>query len=396
MLALPLLALLLVGLSLLPGCTRLREKLGLPCASYDFGLPAEVRLPDHPDDVCLTPARVELGRHLFFDKRLSGNQTQACGSCHKPELAFTDGLRTSIGSTGQTHPRNAQALANVGSFRVLTWLNPTLHRLDNQTLIPFFSTDSESTIEELAITNKEWMVTKRLMADPAYPPRFAAAFPGRRVDITTIARALAAFQTTLISQRSPYDLGTMNASARRGQNLFESNRTGCSSCHGGLYFNEDSGRLDFQNVGLYNVAGKGDYPDHKLHGKAAGRALQGLFATSEDPDDRGKFRTPSLRNLSYTAPYMHDGSIATLEAVIEHFNAGGRNLTHGPLRGDGRQNPNKDPRVRALHLSAGEKADLLAFLLALNDECFVTNPRHQDPTAPARPAAPGPACDSPT
>ncbi|MCE9599307.1 MAG: di-heme enzyme [Spirochaetia bacterium] len=354
------------------------------CSSYDFDLPPNVEPPRHPPDVCLTRARVELGRKLFYDARLSLNQTQSCSSCHKQILSFSDGLMRARGSTGQTHPRNALSLTNVGYFASLTWFNPDLHRLDNQTLIPFFAEDTPTTIQELSISGKEHVITARMNADPTYPRMFAEAFPGASADVIHIARALAAFQTTLISFQSPFDLGTMSEPAKRGQALFNSETTGCFHCHGGRDFNldDEAGRLWFQNVGLYNVAGRGDYPDVSVHGPAAARATQGLSLVTEKKEDRGKFRTPSLRNVAVTGPYMHDGSVATLVDVIEIFNQGGRDIRAGAFSGDGRQNPNKDHRVRSLALTREQKADLLEFLKSLTDECFLNEPHFSDPAAP--------------
>ncbi|MBL8020286.1 MAG: di-heme enzyme [Leptospirales bacterium] len=359
------------------------ESLGY-CRTYPFDLPANVEKPAHPPDVCLTPARVELGRHLFYDKRLSLNQAQSCASCHKQELGFTDGRVRAQGSTGQTHPRNTLGLANVGYFESLTWFNPDLHRLDNQTLIPFFAEDTSTTIRELAISGKEHVITERLDSNPEYRQMFRAAFPGAAADVIHIARALSAFQTTLISYQTPYELGTMSESAQRGKALFYSESTGCFHCHGGRDFNLDdrAGKLWFQNVGLYNVAGKGDYPDVAVHGVSAARATQGLSLVTEKQEDRGKFRTPSLRNVAVTGPYMHDGSVATLEDVIEIFDQAGRNVQAAPFTGDGRKNPNKDPRVRPLGLTAAQKSDLIEFLRALTDECFLNEPRFSDPNAP--------------
>lgn len=333
----------------------------------------------------MTPATVELGRRLFYDKRLSGNQSQSCSTCHVQNRSFTDGRPRSVGSTGQVHPRNSMSLANVGFFSAFTWQNSKLVRLDNQTLIPFFAENTATTIEELMITGKEHIVAERLTSQEAYRRLFAEAFPDEPVDITRVSRALAAFQTTLVSAQSPYDRRTMTEAAQRGSRLFMSEKTGCFHCHGGPLFNLDdsTGQLEYQNVGLYNVAGKGEYPDQSLHGAAAERETQGLFNITGDPRDRGKFRTPSLRNVAQSGPYMHDGSIADLDAVIEHFDQGGRLIPSGPLAGDGRKNPHKDARVRPLGLTSAEKAELRAFLEALTDDCFLNNPRFSDPERPA-------------
>lgn len=363
-------------------CARVKLFLGVQrCPDYDFRLPPGFPLPQHPPDICVTPASAELGRRLFYDERLSGNEQQSCSTCHVQNRSFTDGRVRSIGSTGRIHPRNSMSLANVGYFSTFTWQNSELIRLDNQTLIPFFAENTKTTIEELMITGKEHIVADRLRSDESYGRLFSEVFPGQPIDITRVSRALAAFQTTLISARSPYDRGTMTESAKRGEMLFRSERTGCFHCHGGPHFNLDdaAGKLWYQNVGLYNVTERGDYPDHALHGDAAERQTQGLFVLTGDPRDRGKFRTPSVRNTAVSGPYMHDGSMADLDSVIEHFNTGGRVTTEGPFAGDGRKNPNKDPRVRALSLTPGEKADLRAFLEALTDDCFLNDPAFSDP-----------------
>lgn len=371
-------------------CGRLRESLGIACADYDFGVPIGMIVPGHPPEICLTNARVELGRQLFYDRNLSGGKTHSCATCHRQELAFSDGLQHAIGSNGQEHPRNTQSLTNVGYFSSLTWNLPDLHRFDNQALIPLFSEDTASTIEEMAIAGKETIVIERMQENLRRRTLFAEAFPARNIDVTTMVRALAAFQTTLLSYRSAYDNGTMSISAKRGEKIFHASQTACSSCHGGFNFNMDAGNIKsgFYNIGLYNVHGKGDYPDHALHGHVAKKSTQGVFLTTARPEDRGKFRTPSLRNVALTAPYMHDGSIPDLRQVIEHFNQGGRHIKSGPLRGDGRLNPNKDVRIRVLGLSAEAKDDLVEFLNALSDDCFLRDPRYADPenTLPDLPA----------
>lgn len=396
------------------------------CSPYNFALPPGVSPPPHPPGTCVTPARVALGRRLFYEEALSRNNNQSCASCHIQKLAFSDAKTRSRGSTGEIHPRNALSLANAGYFSTLTWFNPEVTRFDNQVLIPLFSESTPTTIEEMAISGMEWVVTRRLQqdrAEPSYPEMFVAAFPesglaadsspaeiGRIMHITNVARALAAFQTTMLSYRSAYDRGdatghvasagnaqsddevadsakaghSRDSAARRGRDLFFSARAGCADCHNGPNFNRDreGGALGYYNIGLYNVKAAGDYPDQQIHGAAAPRATQGLYLVSGDPADRGRFRTPSLRNVAVTGPYMHDGSVTTLAEAVAHFNAGGRNIVRGALAGDGRRNPNKDPRIRALGLSSAEQADLVAFLESLTDECFLNDPRLSDPDLP--------------
>ncbi|EPG73195.1 di-heme enzyme, MXAN_0977 family [Leptospira fainei serovar Hurstbridge str. BUT 6] len=368
-------------------CSKIRtfaEERGI-CSDYNYELPESFPSPAHPPDVCVTPKTVELGRFLFYDTNLSKGQNQSCASCHKQSLGFSDGLARAIGSTGRVHPRNSIAIANVGYFSPYTWSNPTLRRLDNQTLIPFFSENTATTIEELAISGIEHVVAARLQSDPKYVAMFLAAFGENKIDVIHIARAIAAFETTMISYQSPFDRNVMTPSAIRGKQIFESEVGGCFHCHGGKNLNIDDavGNLTFQNIGLYNVRNKGDYPDQALHGAAATLQTQGIYQTTGKEIDRGKFRTPSLRNVAVTAPYMHDGSIKTIREVIEVFDNGGRNIASGPFSGDGRKNPHKDPRIRPLNLTEAQKTDLIEFLKSLTDDCYLTDPRLSDPNQPA-------------
>ena len=240
-----------------------------------WDLPAGFPAPHVPEGNAMTAAKVELGRHLFYDKRLSHNETMACASCHEQALAFTDGQATTEGSTGHALPRNAMSLGNVAYLSVYT-----------------------------------------------------------------------------------------------------SERAECYHCHAGPNFStsfrsdtSEAGPPDFQNNGLYNLDAAGAYPPGN----------SGLFEFTGEPRDQGKFRVPTLRNIELTAPYMHDGSITTLAEVVEHYNAGGRTITDGPLAGDGRMNPNKSPLVFSLGLGDQEKADLVAFLESLTDDAFITYPRFAAP-----------------
>jgi len=372
------------ALSLLSGCGRLPFRTANGCPDYDFDLPRSWPTPPQHRENCLNDAKVELGRLLFYEKRLSKNGTLACAGCHKQKFAFSDRKRRAVGSTGSVHPRNAPGLANVAYFRALTWSAPMLNRLENQAINPLFAAESPVSIVELGVARMEDVVAKRLAADPLYPPLFEKAFGSPGIDFVRIAKALEAFETTLISYQSPYDLGTMSESAKRGETVFRS--SGCISCHSGPHFNEPAEKGDlfslFQNIGLYNINGKGDYPDYRLHGPAAAKRTQGLFDVTAKPEDRGKFKIPSLRNVAVTAPYMHDGSVASLEEAIDLFDAGGRNVTSGPFRGDGREHPAKNGAIRPLALSLAQKKDLLSFLQALSDRCFITNPAFSDPNAP--------------
>lgn len=361
-----------------------------PVCAYPFNLPPGAPPPPLSPEDCPTTEQVSLGLKLFYEKDLSANQTQSCATCHNQSFGFTDGLTTSVGSTGDVHPRNSQGLANVMYMPTLTWARPDITRLDAQALNPLLSVNSVTTIEELNLFGQENLAIDRLNSKPSYPSMFGAAFGTNEISITQIARALAAFEFTMVSFQSDFDRGTMSASAQAGRAVFESNQAGCLNCHSGPFFNGDRGvrRVGFHNIGLYNVGGTGDYPDQALHGSTANKATQGLYAVTGNSSDRGKFRTPSLRNVDVTGPYMHDGSMGTLAEVIEHYDLGGRNITTGAFAGDGRANVNKDPNIRSLGLTTQQKSDLVEFLKALTDNCFLTDPALSDPNA-AAPVQPG-------
>jgi cytochrome c peroxidase len=198
-----------------------------------------------------------------------------------------------------------------------------------------------------------------------------------------ITRAIASFERTLISGRSPYDRYRYGAdrqaisdAAKRGEALFFSEQTECFHCHGGFNFTETvdyAGKgfveIEFHNTGLYNVDGKGAYP----------RPNTGVHAVTNDPDDMGRFKAPTLRNIAVTAPYMHDGSIPTLDAVLAHYEAGGRTIATGPHAGVGARNPFKSSFVKGFSLTPDQRRDLVAFLKSLTDQVFLTDRRFSNP-----------------
>ena len=335
------------------------------------------------DDNPPTPAGIELGRHLFYDVRLSGNGTQSCSSCHIQALAFSDGKALPTGSTGEAILRNSPALVNVGYNATLTWANPALTTIEQQALIPLFA---EFPVE-LGATGHEDEILARLAADADYRARFAAAFPNQSDPVTwhNTVLALASFVRSLVSGNSAYDryiagdAGALSAAAQRGMQSFFGERFECHHCHGGFNFsastvhaNSTFGASNFQNNGLYNVDGAGGYP----------MGNRGLYEITGVASDMGRFRPPSLRNVELTAPYMHDGSIATLEAVLQHYAQGGTVTASGPNAGDGSANPYKSPLVPGFEITDQEAADLVVFLKSLTDEDFITNPAFSNPFAP--------------
>jgi cytochrome c peroxidase len=347
---------------------------------YEWQLPAWVPRPRVPDDNPMTQAKVALGRLLFYDKRLSFDESLSCGSCHQQEKAFTDGRATSPGITGEAGVRSAMALVNLAYLPTLTWANPLLTRLETQALVPIFGAHPV----EMGMEGKEELLLGRLAADAEYPALFRAAFPDAAapISLVTLTKALASFERSLLSFNAPYyrfkylgEHEAMSEAAVRGESLFFSEQFECYHCHGGLNFTDNLVHLrlpfeevGFHNTGLYNLDGKGAYPV----------ANPGLREVTDNPADEGKFRTPTLLNIAVTAPYMHDGSIATLEEVL---------TTHYALRGkavsDGNDaSPLRDPLLVGYEYTQRDIDDLLAFLHALTDEAFLGNPAH---------AAPGPA-----
>jgi cytochrome c peroxidase len=347
---------------------------------YEWQLPAWVPPPRVPDDNPMTQAKVALGRLLFYDKRLSFDESLSCGSCHQQDKAFTDGRATSPGITGEAGVRSAMALVNLAYLPTLTWANPLLTRLETQALVPIFGAHPV----EMGMEGKEELLLGRLAADADYPALFRAAFPDAAVPISldTLTKALASFERSLLSFNAPYyrfkylgEREAMSEAAVRGESLFFSEQFECYHCHGGLNFTDNLVHLrlpfeevGFHNTGLYNLDGKGAYPV----------ANPGLREVTDNPADEGKFRTPTLLNIAVTAPYMHDGSIATLEEVL---------TTHYALRGkavsDGNEaSPLRDPLLVGYEYTQRDIDDLMAFLHALTDEAFLGNPAH---------AAPGPA-----
>ncbi|MBM4376223.1 MAG: di-heme enzyme [Deltaproteobacteria bacterium] len=349
--------------------------------TFDFGLPPGVPKPRVPADNPMTPEKVELGRHLFHDTRLSLNETQSCASCHLQGKAFTDGRATSVGSTGDATPRGSMSLANVGYLTTLTWANPVLVALEDQALVPMFGEDPV----ELGLSGNEQTLLDRLAADPRYATLFAAAYPDEAepFSLASVVRAIASFERTILSFSSPYDRyayggdpDALDASAKRGRDLFFSEELECFHCHGGFNFSDSTAHdgtaiieTMFHNTGLYNVGGTGAYPEPNT----------GVFAITGLASDMGRFRAPTLRNVALTAPYMHDGSMATLDEVLDHYAAGGRNVASGPNAGDGRLNPNKSEFLHGFALTQTQRADVIAFLESLTDTDLTERKRLSDP-----------------
>lgn len=350
-------------------------------SQYHWNLPPWAAAPVVPADNPMTPEKVTLGRYLFYDKRLSGNQTFSCATCHQQKLGFTDANVTGMGSTGEHHPRRVSTLTNAGYDTVLTWANPLQRKLEKQMLLPMFGDHPV----ELGLAGRDKELIARLKADDRYRRLFPAAFPQSPDPFTleSITKAIASFERTMISLSSPYDryryggeANAISASAKRGETLFFGEKLECFHCHGGINFSDSSAdtrtrltRVAFHNTGLYNIGSDGAYPANNT----------GLYEFTRDPKDMGAFKVPTLRNVAVRAPYMHDGSVKDLNAVLDHYSAGGRTIGNGPNAGDGSKNPHKDVVLKGFTLSAQDRADVIDFLKSLTDEKFLNDPSLSDP-----------------
>lgn len=306
-------------------------------------IPALMEIPkgfpevDFPDGNEFTNERWELGKQLFFDKAMSIDSSISCASCHQPTLAFSDEVDFSIGVRDQKGTRNSPSLANVAYQPYLT-REGGVPTLEMQVLIPIQEHDEfDFNIVEIA---------NRFKDDSNYAEMALKAYD-RELDHFVITRAIACFERSLLSGYSPYDQyinydknSALSASAIRGMDLFFSEKTNCSKCHGDFNFTNYA----FENNGLYE-----EYDD------------PGRFRLTEEETDRALFKVPSLRNIDKTAPYMHDGSLVDLAEVIEHYQSGGRNHV------------NKSMLIQPLDISDSEKNDLIEFLKSLTDETFVNN-----------------------
>ncbi|MFT4665017.1 MAG: cytochrome c peroxidase [Polaribacter sp.] len=307
-------------------------------------LPALMEIPkgfpdiDFPEGNEFTKARWDLGKRLFFDVALSVDSSISCATCHQSDLAFSDDVAFSLGVAEEIGTRNSPSLANVAYQPYLT-REGGVPTLEMQVLVPIQ--------EHNEFNFNIVLIADRLKNDSSYIKMAQEAYD-REVDAFVITRAIACFERSLLSGYSPYDqyqnydkLSALSDAAIRGMNLFFSEKTNCSKCHSDFNFTNYA----FENNGLYET-----YPD------------EGRFRLTGEESDRALFKVPSLRNIELTAPYMHDGSLQTLEEVIEHYQSGGKN------------HPHKNEFIQPLTLSEKEKDDLIQFLKSLTDESFISNP----------------------
>ena len=306
-----------------PGATPLPFEVPL-------GLSASGRVPaDNP----ITPEKIELGRRLFFDPSLSDDRTVSCATCHQPDRAFSDESPLSEGILGRKGGRNTPTLVNRVYGRSFFW-DGRARTLEEAVLMPVRDT--------LEMAMDVPRLIDRVRGDATYRSQFAAAFPGGEVGEATVAQALATYVRSLVAGNSVFDRfragdgAALSASAQRGQQLFFG-RARCATCHQGTNFTDEG----FEGLGVPS-------------------ADPGRFAATGNERDRGNFKVPTLRDVALTAPYMHDGSLASLDAVVDFYDRGG-----GLAPGAGGR---RRRDVRPLGLDEGQKQDLVAFLRALTSE----------------------------
>ena len=293
---------------------------------------------DFPEDNAFSNTRWELGKRLFNDPILSIDSSISCGSCHKPSIAFSDDVPLSPGVFNRPGVRNSPTLANV-AYNPYFLREGSVPTLEMQVLVPIQ--------EHNEFNHNIVAIAEQLNWQPSYVSQSQEAY-GRKPDAFVITRALATFQRTMLSGNSAYDqylngnASALSEEQKRGLDLFFGSKTNCADCHGGFNFTE----YTFENNGLYET-----YTD------------PGRMRFTNDSADFAHFKTPTLRNIEFTGPYMFDGSMTTLEQIIDHYNSGGKAF------------PNKSPEIVPLGLSTQEKADLVAFLKSLSDPSFMNDSR---------------------
>jgi cytochrome c peroxidase len=304
----------------------------------DINIPKGFPQIDYPEDNLPSQARIELGKKLFFDEIMSRDRSLSCSSCHIPELAFTDGSPKSIGKNGELLLRNSPTLTNIAYHTKGLLMDAGVPTLEMQILVPVQ--------EHQEFDFHLGLIAERMKTDSNYVELCQKAY-GSEPNQFVITRALACYERTLISGNSRYDQykngnkKALSESEIRGMNLFF-DRLNCTNCHSGFNFTN----LSVKNNGLY------PYP-YPLD--------SGRMRITNKEIDRDKFKVPTLRNIELTDPYMHDGSIATLEEVIDHYKSGGQ------------PHVNKDSSIVKFELTESEKTDLVLFLKSLTDRGFINS-----------------------
>ena len=288
-----------------------------------------------PRDNPLTKEKIALGREIYFDPRLSADGTVSCASCHNPKLAFTDGQKASVGIRGQIGRRSAPTIINRVFSKSQFW-DGRASSLEEQAKAPM--------INPIEMGNKNYdMVAKRLRNIKGYRKEFKKAFGTEKFTVEHVVKAIASFERAVVSGNSPFDNfesggdeKALSQSSKRGLDIFR-DKGRCSQCHAGFNFTDEK---------FHNTGEGMDKPNPDL----------GRYEMTKKEEDRGAFKTQTLREITHTAPYMHDGNLKTLEEVVEFYNKGGV------------KNPNLDKEMKPLYLTDEEKKDLVEFLKTLSGE----------------------------
>lgn len=331
-------------LSTMLACRKTEPK---TTTAYELVRPYKFPLLAFPEDSLLTKEGIQLGRMLFYDPILSGDSTMSCATCHQQKDGFSDKRKFSIGIDGSVGDRQAMPIINIAWMNALFWDG----RAKNATI------QALEPVENPLEMKANWgVVVDKLKRHATYPALFDKAFPDQEITKDLAAEAIAMFQKTLISSNSKFDLFLkgqyqLSPAEQRGYDLFFSEQADCFHCHSGALATD----MQFHNNGLDAVP-----------------TDRGLERITKNPNDRGKFKTPTLRNIAKTAPYMHDGRFSTLDEVLDFYSEGVQ------------VSPTTDALMEfahegGVHLTAQEKADLKAYLLLFTDEDFLTNPDFGSP-----------------
>jgi cytochrome c peroxidase len=322
------------GAAVLASSVAVALAFGAAASPHDSYLrPAKAPEPAHNIG---NPERVELGKTLFFDPRLSGSNWISCATCHNPSLGWSDGLPTGIGHGMQVLKRATPPLMNCGFNTTLMW-DGRAPSLEEQALGPIAA--------EAEMNQDLPGLVRKLSSIPGYLPMFEAAYPREGISEKTIGKAIAAFERTILSGESPFDrwrkgdARAVDESVKRGFALFEG-KANCVKCHEGFNFTDNG----FHNIGLKSTGGEVDV------GRFAQRPIKAVY---------GAFRTPTLRDVELTSPYMHNGIYRTLEEVVDHYDRGGDVQEH------------LSPNMKPLDLTEREKADLVSFMKSLTGKQMV-------------------------
>ncbi len=300
------------------------------------------------------------GHYLFFDKRLSYNNTKSCASCHEPLMAFTDGYHRSLGANGDVHKRNAPTLLNISSSHFFTFADSSIHTIYEQVALPLFNTR----FTELGAGGNKDGILSKLRADSVYKALFSLS-GAKAFDWDFIRRSLEAYCMGLNSYGSKYDEVqkgkiVFTEDEQKGKELFFSEALRCGHCHGGADLNTPQ-----QGTGIY--VNNGFFEPDSSHVNRKFAPDMGLYEITHDAKDIGKYKIPTLRNIILTAPYMHDGSVNTLDSVISFYAKGGNH------------HPAKDTLISGFVLSAIQQQQLLSFLKTLTDTSYLGNGYFRDP-----------------